>query len=133
MKIIANILWFIFGGFLLVFQWFIAGLLLCITIVGIPFGIQCFKFAKLMLAPFGKEIVYSNKTSSLFLNILWILIFGLNAAIIAVIVGVIWCITIIGIPIGLQSFKFAQLAFMPFGAEIVPIRKDKNIFSVNNF
>ena len=122
MRILANIFWIIFGGLLLSLLWFISGILLCVTILGIPFGIQCFKFSVLMLAPFGKEIRYSSKISSLLLNVLWILLFGWELAITSTVIGLIWCITIIGIPIGLQCFKFAQLAFMPFGAEIAYTR-----------
>lgn len=119
MKTIANILWIIFGGLILALGWAIAGLILCITIVGIPFGVQCFKFASLMLMPFGKEAIYSNRTSSFLLNILWILIFGWELALSSLIIGIIWCITILGIPIGLQVIKFAKLSLMPFGAKIV--------------
>ncbi|GMB10601.1 MAG: YccF domain-containing protein [Candidatus Improbicoccus devescovinae] len=128
MKIIANILWIIFGGFILSLMWFISGIVLCVTILGIPFGIQCFKFTALMLAPFGKEIIYSSKISSLLFNLIWILVFGWELAISSAIIGLIWCVTIIGLPIGLQCFKFSQLAFMPFGAEIVTKRKDKYTF-----
>ena len=129
MKIIANILWIIFGGFFLSLLWFISGVLLCFTILGIPLGIQCFKFSALMLAPFGKEVCYSDKISSFLFNILWILLFGWELALSSVIIGTFWCITIIGIPVGLQCLKFAQLAFMPFGAEIVEKRKDRHILS----
>ena len=122
MKIIANILWIVFGGIILSLLWFISGILLCITIIGVPLGIQCFKFSALMLAPFGKEIHYSGKISSFLLNFLWILLFGWELAMTSAVIGLFWCITIIGIPIGIQCFKFAVLAFMPFGAEIV----DKN-------
>ncbi len=122
MKIIANILWIIFGGFLLSLLWFICGIVLCITIFGIPLGIQCFKFSALILSPFGKEIQYSSKASSFLLNLLWILLFGWELAITSAAFGLLWCITIIGIPIGMQCFKFAGLAFMPFGAKIT----DKN-------
>lgn len=118
MKIIGNILWLIFGGLILAFGWTISGLILCITIVGIPFGVQCFKFASLMLMPFGKEINYSNRTSSFLMNVLWLLIFGWGLALSSLVVGIIWCITIIGIPIGIQCIKFAKLALMPFGSEI---------------
>lgn len=118
MSFLFNILWIIFGGLIMSISWLIAGILLCITVIGIPFGIQCFKISKLMLAPFGKEVIYGNSMGSFFMNIIWILIFGWGLALEALIVGVLWCITIIGIPIGIQSFKFAKLAFMPFGSEV---------------
>ena len=118
MKIIANILWIIFGGFILSIFWSVAGLILCLTIIGIPFGTQCFKFANLMLFPFGREIVYGNSTGSFLLNILWIIVFGLNLSLWSLAIGILWCATIIGIPIGLQVIKFAKLSLMPFGAKI---------------
>ena len=119
MNAIANILWIIFGGLLLAIFWVLAGIILCITIVGIPFGIQCFKFASLMLAPFGRQMVYSDKTSSVIFNILWIVFFGWELALASLIIGLLWCITLIGIPVGVQIIKFAKLALMPFGAKIV--------------
>lgn len=118
MKTVANILWILFGGLILSILWALAGVILCITIIGIPVGIQCFKFANLMLFPFGRDVVYGNSTVSFLLNVLWIICFGLNIALWSLTIGVLWCITIIGIPIGTQCFKFAKLALMPFGAII---------------
>lgn len=119
MKTIANILWIIFGGLELAIFWALLGIIFCLTILGIPFGTQCFKFASLMLFPFGKDIVYGGSTVSLLLNILWIVCFGLNLALWSLAIGLLWCLTIIGIPIGLQAIKFAKLSIMPFGAKIV--------------
>lgn len=118
MKTIANILWVIFGGWIEFLTWAFAGLILCITIVGIPFGLQCFKVATLMFAPFGKEVVYGGKTGSFIMNVLWAILFGWELALVSLILGLLYCITIIGIPIGLQVLKLAKLSFMPFGAEI---------------
>ena len=81
MSIIGNILWFIFGGIIYGLSWFFAGLLWCITIVGIPIGMQCFKFARLSFFPFGKEIVYGGGFGSLIVNIIWLIISGLPMAI----------------------------------------------------
>ena len=119
MKTIANILWIIFGGLELAIFWALVGIILCLTIVGIPFGMQCFKFANLMLFPFGRDVIYSDNTVSLLLNILWIVIFGANLALWSFVIGVLWCLTIVGIPIGLQVIKFAKLSLMPFGAKII--------------
>ncbi|MDO4199357.1 MAG: YccF domain-containing protein [Clostridia bacterium] len=119
MKTIANILWIIFGGLVLSAFWAVVGIVMCVTIVGIPFGTQCFKFANLMLFPFGREVVYGESTVSVFLNILWIAVFGLNLALWSLVIGALWCVTIVGIPVGLQVFKFAKLALMPFGARII--------------
>ena len=122
MRLIGNILWFVFGGIVLWAVWFIAGLLCCITIIGIPLGVQCFKFASLMLWPFGRDIDYSKAgVGSFLVNILWIVLLGWELAVTAVMIGLLYCITIIGIPFGLQSFKFARLALMPFGAQIVKV------------
>lgn len=118
MGCLGNILWFIFGGFLSGMSWCLSRILWCITIVGIPVGVQCFKFAGLCFFPFGKEIRYGGGTGSLVLNIIWIIVSGLPLAIESAVMGALLCITIVGIPFGMQHFKIAQLALMPFGAEV---------------
>lgn len=119
MKFIGNIVWFVFGGFISAVLWFAAGLVICVTIVGIPFGIQCFKIAGFVLWPFGKNVVIGQfGAMGLIGNILWLLIFGWELAILHLVVGLLFYITIIGIPFGKQHIKFAQLAFVPFGAKI---------------
>ena len=119
MGCLGNFLWFIFGGFISGLSWICAGLLWCISIVGIPLGIQCFKFATLSFFPFGKEVIYGGGAGSFLLNILWLIISGLPLAIGHLVLGCLLCITIIGIPFGLQMFKIAKLSLMPFGAEII--------------
>lgn len=119
MKTIGNLFWFIFGGLIMGATWVLAGLFWCITIIGIPWGVQCFKFAKLSLFPFGKEVRYGGGAGSLLLNIIWILITGVPMAVESAIIGLVFCITIIGIPFGKQCFKLAKLALMPFGTEII--------------
>lgn len=123
MILLGNILWCIFGGAFLAVLWFLAGILCCCTIIGIPVGIQCLKFGHFVLWPFGHDIRYSNQLGPFFLNVLWILLFGWSLASASLLIGLIWCITLVGIPFGLQSFKFARLAVMPFGAEIVSTKK----------
>lgn len=118
MKILGNILWLIIGGLPLTILWFVFGLLWCITIIGIPVGLQCFKCARLMLWPVGYTITYSPGVFSFLVNIIWILLGGVELAIVSLLVGLVLCITIVGIPYGLQSFKFAKLALMPFGAQV---------------
>jgi len=118
MKTLGNILWFLCGGFLSAATWFLVGLLWCVTVVGIPVGVQCFKFAKLSCCPFGKEIVWSSSAVSLIVNVLWILLSGVPLAIEHLGIGLTMCVTIVGIPFGLQHFKLAKLALMPFGAEV---------------
>lgn len=118
MSLLGNILWFICGGFLSGLAWLAAGCLWCISIIGIPVGLQCFKFAGLSFSPFGKEVVYGGGAVSLIANIIWLIVSGIPMAIGNAFVGVICCSTIIGIPFGKQFFKIAKLALMPFGAEV---------------
>jgi uncharacterized membrane protein YccF (DUF307 family) len=119
MRFIGNIIWVIFGGLLGAVAWFAAGLLLCITIIGIPFGVQCFKIAGFVLWPFGREVEIGNfGACGLILNILWVLILGWELAVFHVIAGAVFCVTIIGIPFGLQHFKLSMLGLVPFGARI---------------
>lgn len=119
MSCLGNIIWFIFGGMFLGLGWLIAGLLCCLTIVGIPLGVQCFKFAELSFFPFGREIVYGGGTVSLIANIVWLVCCGIPLAVTSAVIGVVFCVTIIGIPFGMQCFKLAKLALMPFGANVV--------------
>ncbi len=118
MGCLGNVLWFLCGGLLSGLGWLAAGILWCITIVGIPVGLQCFKFASLSFFPFGKEVRYGGGAGSLLLNIIWIFVSGLPLAAGSAIMGVILCCTVIGIPFGLQHFKIAKLALMPFGSEV---------------
>ena len=98
----------------------VIGVLFCITIIGIPFGIQAFKMAGLTLTPFGKTVQYGGGVGSALANILWVVLVGCWMALGYLGAGVLNCITIIGIPIGLQLFKMAQLSLLPFGAEVIP-------------
>lgn len=119
MSCLGNLLWFVFGGFISGLSWMLAGCLWCISIIGIPYGIQCFKFASVSFFPFGKEIVYGGGAVSFLVNVIWILISGIPLAIEHITIGCLLCVTIIGIPFGLQQFKLAKLALMPFGTSIV--------------
>lgn len=114
---IGNIIWIIFGGLITSIGWLIVGVILTITIIGIPFGLQCFKFASLSLCPFGKS-VESNFGEHPIMNILWLIFVGWEMALQYIVAGIINCLTIIGIPFGLQSFKLAVLSLFPFGAKI---------------
>ncbi|MBR0599963.1 YccF domain-containing protein [Sinanaerobacter chloroacetimidivorans] len=119
MNFIGNLLWLIFGGILGAIFWLIAGLLLCVTIIGIPFGIQCFKISSFVLWPFGREIELGNfGAGGLILNIIWVIVLGWELAVTHLVIGLFLCITVIGIPFGIQHFKFAQLGLIPFGARI---------------
>lgn len=119
MSTLGNLIWFLFGGLIGGLSWVFLGLLWCCTIIGIPVGVQCFKFAGVAFFPFGKEIVYGKGGFSFLVNIIWIFFGGLEMALGYVFVGLVFCITIIGIPFGQQFFKLARLALMPFGAEVV--------------
>ena len=118
MKLIGNILWFLLEGLWLALVWFFAGIVMCITILGIPLGIQCFKISGFVLFPFGKQIQYGGGAGRFILNLIWIVLFGWELALASVMMGLLWCLTIVGIPFGFQSFKLAKLAFMPFGTTI---------------
>lgn len=122
MNLIGNIIWLIFGGFLTALEYVLSGLFLCLTIIGIPFGLQCFKLAALMLFPFGREVRNSSQVMgclSLPLNILWIIFSGFWIAITHLFFGILLAITLIGLPFAKQHFKLMRLSFMPFGKEIV--------------
>ena len=126
MKTLGNIIWVIFGGLFLALGYVFSGIILCITIIGIPFGLQIFKVASLALWPFGREVRYEQQSAgclSTGMNVLWILIGGIWLALEHVIVGIIFFITIIGIPFGKQHFKLAAIALTPFGREIVSSNK----------
>lgn len=123
MGTLGNILWFLICGLIAGIFWFIAGLLCCVTIIGIPLGIQCFKFGELSFFPFGRDIQFGDSTVSILANIIWLLVCGVSMAVFFAVIGLLLCITIIGIPFGMQMFKFAKLALMPFGAKIVQIEK----------
>ncbi len=118
MRILGNILWIIFGGLLSALGWIMAGVLWCITIIGIPIGIQCFKLSSISFNPFGKEIRYEGGAMSFVVNVIWFLLSGFELALGNLILGALLCITIIGIPFGKQFFKIAGLSLRPFGAHI---------------
>lgn len=121
-KTIGNILWFVLCGLALALGWLFVGLILAVTIIGIPFAVQCVKLAGFSLWPFGRTVVDDPDARRLGIlgAILWI-IPGILLALGYVISGVVLCITIIGIPFGIQAFKLAGLALQPFGKTVVPI------------
>ena len=118
MRLIGNILWIVFGGFLSALGWILAGCLWCVSIIGIPVGLQCFKLASISLNPFGKEIRYEGEAVSFLLNVVWFLVSGWLLSLGNFLLGLILCITIIGIPFGKQCFKIAKLSLRPFGAVV---------------
>lgn len=122
MNIIGNLVWLLFGGLFAVFGYLIGGLALCCTIIGIPWGLQCFKLAGLVLWPFGKRVVSDTTDTgclhTLF-NIIWIICGGWYTALVHIIVGLLLCLTIIGIPWGKQHFKLIEISLMPFGKRVI--------------
>ena len=121
MKFLGNILWFVLGGFLVSLYYFVVGLLFCLTIVGIPFGLQLIKLAGFALWPFGRNVASGANDGgclSILMNVIWILLGGIEIAMLHITFGVVLCMTIVGIPFGLQHFKMSLLALTPFGKTI---------------
>lgn len=122
MNFLGNLIWLIFGGIVIAIEYLIGSIILMITIVGIPFGLQTLKMASLSLWPFGRDTVVHSRASGclyIIMNIIWLLTGGIWIAITHAVFGVILCITIIGIPFGLQHFKLTAIALSPFGRDIV--------------
>lgn len=122
MRLLGNIIWVVFGGFFLALEYAMFGLILCGTIIGIPFGWQIIRLASVVVWPFGKEVIHKKEKEGCLttgMNVLWIFIFGIWIALGHAILGLIFFITIIGIPFGRQHFKLASMALTPFGREIV--------------
>jgi uncharacterized membrane protein YccF (DUF307 family) len=122
MKLLGNLIWLIFGGLLVFIEYMVAGFVLCLTIIGIPFGLQCFKIGLLTLLPFGREVrevPTSSGCLSVVFNLIWIVVGGFWIALTHLVFGVLLAITIIGLPFARQHFKLMSLSFMPFGKEIV--------------
>ena len=121
MNLLLNIIWLILGGFIVAIAYVLGAVLLCITIVGIPFGIQCFKLAGLAVAPFGREIREKEPPSgclAVVMNIIWIILPGLELAIFHLIMALLFAITIIGLPLAAQHLKMTRLALLPFGFQV---------------
>ena len=121
MNSLGNILWLIFGGLIIAVVYWLVGLLMCITIIGIPFGIQLFKLGSYALWPFGRDLVNGPDEPgciSIVMNLIWVLCGWWEVALLHVGFGLLFCITIIGIPWGLQHFKMAIGSIFPFGKEI---------------
>ena len=122
MNTIGNLIWLICGGFFSALGYFVMGFIFCISIIGIPFGIQCFKIGMLVLFPFGKKVVTTSSSGgclTLLFNLLWIVTGGLYTACIHLVFAVLLFITIIGIPFGRQHLKLVELTLAPFGKRII--------------
>ena len=124
MNTLGNIIWLLFGGLVAALGYLVGGLILCLTIIGIPFGVQCFKLAGFVLWPFGRAAVSTPDSGgclSTVMNIIWIVCGGLWVAAAHVVFGLLLFITIIGIPFARQHFKLVEVSLMPFGKRIVDI------------
>jgi uncharacterized membrane protein YccF (DUF307 family) len=122
MKLLGNIIWMIFGGFLTCIEYMAAGIALCLTIVGIPFGFQCFKLGIFVLFPFGQKAIKRTNGSGLLysiMNIVWFFVGGIWLVLTHLVLGVLFAITIIGLPFAKQHFKLMSMALTPFGRDIV--------------
>jgi len=122
MNFLGNIIWLIFGGLLAALGYFIGGVVLCITIIGAPWGFQCFKLVPLVLWPFGKKVVSDSSNTgclSVIANVIWIFSGGLMTAITHFFMGLLLSITIIGLPWGRQHFKLLEISLMPFGKKVI--------------
>jgi uncharacterized membrane protein YccF (DUF307 family) len=122
MSFFGNLIWLVFGGFFAAIGYFVGGFVLCLTIVGAPWGFQCFKMAALVLWPFGKKVVNAPGQPgclSTLCNLIWILCGGWYTALVHIVMGLLLSLTIIGIPWGKQHFKLMEISLMPFGKRVV--------------
>ena len=122
MRFLGNIIWLVVGGLAIALIYYFVGLLLCITFIGIPFGLQLFKLGTYALWPFGRELVDGPGEPgcvSVVMNLIWILLGWWEIALLHLFCGLIFCVTVIGIPWGLQHFKMAVSSIFPFGKKIV--------------
>jgi uncharacterized membrane protein YccF (DUF307 family) len=118
---LGNIIWLIFGGFLSGIGYIIGGMLICVTIIGIPFGLQAIKLGFASMTPFGKEVVELENADSplrFIFNVIWIFLIGWGIALSHLVHGLILAITIIGLPFAKQHFKLLIMALLPFGREL---------------
>jgi uncharacterized membrane protein YccF (DUF307 family) len=123
MNTIGNFIWLLCGGLLSALGYLFGGLVLCITVIGIPFGMQCFKLAGLMIWPFGQRVISDSSSMgclTLVCNIIWLLFGGLWTALNHIFWGILLTITIIGIPFARQHFKLVEISLMPFGKRVIP-------------
>ena len=121
MHLLGNILWLLFGGLAIALEYFAAGIALCLTLIGIPFGIQVFKLGIMALIPFGRHSIVTEQGSGCLytlMNIIWFFLGGIWIVLTHLLFGVLLCITLIGIPFGRQHFKLMSMAFSPFGRQI---------------
>jgi len=118
MSLIGNLVFFIFGGFVIFLGYVLGGSRMCLKIIGIPFGLMCFRLAGSVLAPFGREVVETEPPGgalSLIMNIIWIILPGLELAIMHLLLALFFALTIVGFPLAVQHMKMVPMALLPFG------------------
>lgn len=123
MSILGNIIWLVFGGFFMALEYLVSGFLLCCTIIGIPFGLQVFKIGLVALLPFGQTTVVEDGSRScleIIMNVIWFFIGGIWIVLSHLVWGLLFCITVVGIPFGIQHFKLMWVALFPFGRTVIP-------------
>ena len=123
MSVLGNIIWLVFGGFFMALEYLVSGFLLCCTINGIPFGLQVFKIGLVALLPFSQTTVVEEGSRScleIIMNVIWFFIGGIWIALSHLGWGLLFCITIVGIPFGIQHFKLMRVALFPFGRTVIP-------------
>ena len=123
MSVLGNIIWLVFGGFFMALEYLVSGFLLCCTIIGIPFGLQVFKIGLVALLPFSQTTVVEEGSRScleIIMNVIWFFIGGIWIALSHLGWGLLFCITIVGIPFGIQHFKLMRAALFPFGRTVIP-------------
>jgi uncharacterized membrane protein YccF (DUF307 family) len=134
MSVLGNLLWLVLAGWWVALAYVIAGIINILTIIGIPFGIQAFKLAGYALWPFGRVVVTTDAgygPLALIGNVIWFILAGWELALAHILAGLLLCLTIVGIPLGIASFKMVWLALVPFGKRIMPasaVRADATVY-----
>jgi uncharacterized membrane protein YccF (DUF307 family) len=125
MAVLGNLLWLVLAGWWVALGYVVAGVVNILTIIGIPFGIQAFKLAGYALWPFGRVVVTTDAAGGLLAlvgNVIWLILTGWELALAHLVAGGLLCLTVVGIPLGIASFKMVWLALVPFGKQVVPAR-----------
>lgn len=121
MNLVFNIIWIVFGGLMVAVEYAVSSVAMMITIIGIPFGLQTLKLARVALWPFGTEIADDGWPSGCLagvMNVVWWFVGGIPIAMTHLLWGIIFCVTVVGIPFGMQHFKLMKLALFPFGTKV---------------
>jgi uncharacterized membrane protein YccF (DUF307 family) len=134
-RLILNCLWLVFSGFWLAISYVLAGIVMCLLIVTIPFGVAAFRLALYVVWPFGRTVIRRDDagSASMIGNVLWFVLVGLWLALAHVLLGILLCLTVVGIPLGLGNFKLAAVAIAPLGKEIVSTSDPRAVAGIITF